>query len=135
MVAADAGKTVIDIGMNLNLNQGGARKSCTDRVLGRWRAIAVKGCNMQQNGLGNRLGLIQFGFNTDAVIADGCINIGIRRRQIGQQAAQAETNCADFAIAARVLSDVIDGGLDVFNTLGHVEALNNSKARAHSASL
>src|ERR1700693_2475531 len=44
-------------------------------------------------------GLAQIGFDADAVIANRAIDIGSRRDQIGELAAETESQCSDLADA------------------------------------
>ena len=73
------------------------------------------------------VGFVQLVLDIDAVIADRGIGIGARGRQIGQLPAQAITQRADLAGAARKRAQVIDAGLDVLDAFVDVEALHQAE--------
>ena len=50
-----------------------------------------------------------------AVIADRCIAVGARRREIGEKAAKTISDRADLSGHARQVTQLCDRGLDVFD--------------------
>ena len=89
----------------------------------RRRHEAVVAGEMQQQRALDLLGFLQILLDIDAVIADGRIDAGPRRGEIGELAAQAIAQCRDLAVAALDLAQRVDRRLDVLGGLVLVEAL------------
>ena len=68
-------------------------------------------------------GLAEVGFDADAVIADRAIDIGARRGEIGELAAEAEAERADLADAFGARAQHLQGIGGVLDRLIGVEAL------------
>jgi hypothetical protein len=78
---------------------------------------------MQQQRDLDLLGFLQIVLDTDAVIADGGIDAGPRRCQIGELAAKAIAERCDLPVAALDLAQHADRRFDVLGGLVLVEAL------------
>ena len=69
-------------------------KPCMDRRLRLWTDKMVCSRDMQHEWMGNRMALTEHLINHDAIIANGCTDIGTRRCHIGQSSTQALADTA-----------------------------------------
>src|SRR5689334_17344389 len=123
MLAADPGEGVVDAGIAVDGCRRHLGQGVLDFLLRFRRRELVLFSDVQQQRLGDRGGFPDILLDADAVITDRGIDIASRRHEIGELAAQAETDGADLAGAAGEAAQGIGRGDQVLDALGLAEAL------------
>lgn len=77
---------------------------------------------MKHEGLGERCGLLDSLFDADAEISDAACGVASRRHEIGHEPAEAISDRAHFAVAARMAADEGKRRLQILDPLVRVEA-------------
>ena len=99
VLTAVAGERMTLAGVCMDRDERVAAESRRHLRLGVFRHEFVLFGDVEQERLPDVSGFAQHGRDIHAVVADGAIGIGARRRQVGEKTAQAIPDCADLAAA------------------------------------
>src|SRR6202453_807946 len=109
--------------IKIELDVRPAGESSLDLLPGLRRRKTIEFGEVEDHWALDLRGLAQIGLDADAIIANRAIDIGSRRDQIGELAAEAETQRADLADAFRSRTQHLERVRGILDRLVGIEAL------------